>query len=162
MRRRDYAILTGKEDNLCIDESLVRSLRAINKLGLLIRRSHYFNTNSAKPFFILSVYRSSSSRALCALLTEWAISDFKIQRRERRRERQKNNRFYKQINSFARASPFFCTFLSHFCTTTTWKCLILYFMEDVNKQRRNFISLSELGYGSLKYSFRRVRLRLTK
>ena len=28
-------------------------------------------------------------------------------------------------------------------------------MEDVNKQRRNFISLSELEYGPLKFSFRR-------
>ena len=35
-------------------------------------------------------------------------------------------------------------------------------MEDVNKQRRNFISLSELGYGPLKFSFMRVRLVLTK
>ena len=56
----------------------------------------------------------------------------------------------------------FRTFLSRFCTTTTWKCLILRFMEDVNKQRPNFISLSELEYGSLKFSFRRVRLQLTK
>ena len=36
------------------------------------------------------------------------------------------------------------------------------FMEDVNKQRRNFISLSELEYGPLKFSFRTVRLQLTK
>ena len=36
------------------------------------------------------------------------------------------------------------------------------FMEDVNKQRRNFISLSELGYGHLKFSFRRVCPHLTK
>ena len=35
-------------------------------------------------------------------------------------------------------------------------------MENVNKQRRNFISLSEPGYGRLKFSFRRVRLHLTK
>ena len=35
-------------------------------------------------------------------------------------------------------------------------------MEDVNKQRRNFISLSELEYGPLKFIFRRVRLQLTK
>ena len=62
--------------------------------------------------------------------------DFKIQRRGRRRERPKSNRFYKQNNSFARASHFFCTFLSRFCTTTTWKCLISCFMENVNKQRR--------------------------
>ena len=36
------------------------------------------------------------------------------------------------------------------------------FMEDVNKQRRNFISLSELEFGPLKFSFRRVRPQLTK
>ena len=35
-------------------------------------------------------------------------------------------------------------------------------MEDVNNQRRNFASLSELGYGSFKLSFRRARLHLTK
>ena len=56
----------------------------------------------------------------------------------------------------------FCTFLSRFCTTTTWKCLISRFVEDVNKQRRNFISLSELDCRPLKFSFRRVRLQLTK
>ena len=75
---------------------------------------------------------------------------------------KKNNRFNKQNNNFARASHFFCTFLYRFYTTTTWKCLISRFMEDVNKQRRNFISLSELEYGPLKFSFRRVRLQLTK
>ena len=36
------------------------------------------------------------------------------------------------------------------------------FMGDVNKQRRNFISLSELGYGPLKFSYEMVRLHLTK
>ena len=35
-------------------------------------------------------------------------------------------------------------------------------MVDVNKQRRNFISLSELEYGPLKFTFRRDRLQLTK
>ena len=77
-------------------------------------------------------------------------------------EKVKKKRFNKQNNNFARASHFFCTFLSRFYMTTTWKCLISRFMEDVNKQRRNFISLSELGYGHLKFSFRRVRPHLTK
>ena len=49
-----------------------------------------------------------------------------------------------------------------FRTTMTWKCLISRYMEDVNKQQRNFISLSELEFGPLKFSFRRVRLQLTK
>ena len=77
-------------------------------------------------------------------------------------ENVKNNWFNKQNSNFARASRYFCTFLLCSCTTTTWKYLIWRFMEDVNKQRRNFISLSELGYGPLKFSFRRVHLHLTK
>ena len=55
---------------------------------------------------------------------EGDIRDFKIQRRGRQRERQKNNRLYKQNNNFARASPFFVHFFARFCTTTTWKCRI--------------------------------------
>ena len=35
-------------------------------------------------------------------------------------------------------------------------------MENVNKQRRNFISLSELEYGPLEFKFRRVRVHMTK
>ena len=58
---------------------------------------------------------------------------------------QKTIGFYKKNNHFARASHFFVHFFARFCTTTTWKCLIWRFMEYVNKQRRNFISLSELG-----------------
>ena len=69
----------------------------------------------------------------------------------------------KQNNNFARASLTLFLYISFpFCTTTTWKCLISCFMENVNKQRRNFISVSELKYGPLKFSFRRVRLQLTK
>ena len=42
----------------------------------------------------------------------------------------------------------FCTFVCRHCTTTTGKCLISRFMEDVNKRRVNFLSLSDLEYGS--------------
>ena len=38
------------------------------------------------------------------------IRDLKIQRRGRQQERQKNNRFNKQKNNFARASRFFVHF----------------------------------------------------
>ena len=40
--------------------------------------------------------------------------DFKIQRRERQRERQNNNWFNKQSNNFARASRFFVHFFPVF------------------------------------------------
>ena len=90
---------------------------------------------------------------------QFAVRDFKIQRRGRQRERQKkNNWFNKQNNNFASASRFFVHFFARFCTTTTWKCLISRFMEDVNKQRRNFISLSELGYQLLKIKLQADRL----
>ena len=42
------------------------------------------------------------------------ITDFKIQRRGRQRERQKTNLFNKQNNNFARASRFFVHFFSVF------------------------------------------------
>ena len=42
------------------------------------------------------------------------ISDFKIQRRGRQRERHKDNRFNKQNNNFARTSHFFVHFFPVF------------------------------------------------
>ena len=38
----------------------------------------------------------------------------------------------------------FFTFLCCHCTTTTWKCLMSRFMENVNKERRTFLSVSKL------------------
>ena len=52
----------------------------------------------------------------CKQALNW---DFKIQRREQRRKRHKNNRFYNQNNNFARASRSFVHFFTRFCTTTT-------------------------------------------
>ena len=49
----------------------------------------------------------------------------KQRRRRRQRERQKGNRF--------RSATRFFAFLCCRCTTTTWKCLILRFVEDVNE-----------------------------
>ena len=45
--------------------------------------------------------------------------DFKIQRRGRQRERQINNRFYKQNKNFVRAPRFFVHFFARFCAITT-------------------------------------------
>ena len=56
----------------------------------------------------------------------------------------------------------FCTFLYRHYMTMTWKCLISRFTEDINKRRRKFLPLSELGYGCLEFGSKRVRLHLTK
>ena len=130
------------------------------------------------PFVILSInltgYRWYSHKKACSQAQEatWETRvgtrrsknnrDVKMQRRGRRRERQK-----KKVGLISKitTSHVYHTFLYiffPFCTTTTWKCLISRFMEDVNNQRRNFISLSELEFGPLKFSFRRVRLQSTK
>ena len=73
----------------------------------------------------------------------WQNRDFKIQWRDDNETRTtKNNSFNEQINNFALAWNFFCTFPGSFCTTTTWKWLISRFMKNVTKHRRNFIFLS--------------------
>ena len=65
----------------------------------------------------------------------------------RQRELQQNNRFNKQNNNFASAPRFYCYISLPFLhdTTTTWRCLILRFMDNVNKQRRNFFFFSLLN-----------------
>ena len=48
----------------------------------------------------------------------------------------------------------FLTFLCCRWTTTPEKCLISRFMENENKQQQTVISLSEIGYGPLKFNSR--------
>ena len=40
---------------------------------------------------------------------------------------------------------FIFAFLCHFCTTRTWRCLILRFMDNVNQQRQNLFFFSLLN-----------------
>ena len=67
--------------------------------------------------------------------------------RRRQREVQKNNRLGLAKQQLCTCITLFCTFLCRHCKTTTRKCLISRFMEDVNKLLWNFLSHSELGYG---------------
>ena len=73
--------------------------------------------------------------------------DFKIQRRHRNENVKKKKISKAKQQLCTSITLFFLHFFFRFSTTTTWKCLISRFMENVNKQRRNSISLSELGYG---------------
>ena len=54
----------------------------------------------------------------------------------------------------------FCTFLHPPCTTTTLKCLIASFMEDVNERRRISVSLSKVECAPQEINFREIRLHL--
>ena len=62
---------------------------------------------------------------------------------------KKNNRFDQQNKNFARAPCFFVHFSARFCSTTTWTCLISRFMEDADKQRRNFLEIDRRKSGSV-------------
>jgi len=64
----------------------------------------------------------------------------------RQREREQNNGFNKQNINFARALRFFVHFFAVFIRLRRENAYFL-FMDNINKQRRNFISLPELGNG---------------
>ena len=55
----------------------------------------------------------------------------------------------------------FCTFPCRHCTTTTWKCLLSRFMENVNKRRRIFLSLSKLESGPQEINSKEIRPHFT-
>ena len=61
---------------------------------------------------------------------------------------KKNNRFNEQNKNSARASRFFVHFSAITARIQRENALLHTFMEDVNKQRRNFLALYELAYGS--------------
>ena len=58
--------------------------------------------------------------------------DLKIRRQGRQRERQKSCRLKLAKQQLCTCTTIFSTFLCRHCMTTTWKCLISRFMEDVN------------------------------
>ena len=62
--------------------------------------------------------------------------------------------------NFARASRLFVHFFARRCTTTTWKCLISRFVEDVNTRRLSF-SFPELWYRLLEFNSGKICQHLT-
>ena len=78
------------------------------------------------------------------------IRDLKIQRRRQQRGSQKSNRFNNQNNNFARASRLFVHFFSVTARLRPENASFHFLQRKYTiKRRRNFISLFELGYGSL-------------
>ena len=67
------------------------------------------------------------------------------QRRQRRqRERQKSNRLRLAKQQLCTCITHFSTFFCRHCTTTTWKCLMSLFVEDVNTRKRFPFSFPKL------------------
>ena len=92
-----------------------------------------------KHEFILKVTFSLPSPSPSPLL-KLPIRYFKIQRRGRQRERQINNRLYKQNDNFARAPRFFCAFLCPF-------------LHDYDVKMPNFAFYGERKQATTKFNF---------
>ena len=76
------------------------------------------------------------------------------------RECQNNKRCNEKNDNFARASHVFVHFFAVFTRLRLEN--FARFMENVNKQRRNLISLLKLGYVPEEFNSSCVRLHLTK
>ena len=84
------------------------------------------------------------------------------QRRLRRqREQQKSDRFRLAKQQLCTCIKLICTFLCRHCTTTTWKCLISCFVDDVNSRQRLSFSFPELSYSLLEFNSSKICQHLT-
>ena len=72
-----------------------------------------------------------------------------------------SNRFRLAKQQLCTCITLFCTFLCRHCTTTTWKCLIERFVEDVYTRQRLSSSFSELRYSLLEFNSRKNCQHLT-
>ena len=86
---------------------------------------------------------------------------YKQQRRRRQRERQKSNWLRLAKQQLCTCITLFF-FLCRHSTTTTWKCLILRFSEDVNTRQRLSFSFPELWCSILEFNSRNICQHLTK
>ena len=75
------------------------------------------------------------------------IKGFKIRRRGRQQELQKKSGFISKTTTLHVHHAFLYIPLPGFARLRREKYIISRFMEDINKQRRNFSSLFELVYG---------------
>ena len=87
--------------------------------------------------------------------------ELKQRRRRRQQEREKSNSFRLIKQQLCPRIMLFCTFLCRRCTTTTWKCLISRFVEDVNTRQRLSFSFPELWYSLLEFNSRKNCQHLT-
>ena len=85
------------------------------------------------------------------------ISELKQRWRRRRQQREgeKSKRFRFAKQQLCACITLFCTILGRRWTTTTWKCLISRFVEDVNS-RRLFFCFPELWYSLLEFNSRKI------
>ena len=88
----------------------------------------------------------------------WSLSRGYKELNQRRRRRQRQLKCSKRLilaKQLCTCITLFCTFLSRHCTTTTWKCLISRFVEDMNTRQRLYFPFPELRYSLLEFNSRK-------
>ena len=105
----------------------------------------------------------ADSGMVVVVVVEGKISNMELKQRRRRRqqEREKSNRFRLIKQQLCPRIMLFCTFLCRRCTTTTWKCQISLFVEDVNTRQQLSFSFPELWYSLLEFKSRDICQHLT-
>ena len=118
-------------------------INALNKRVLLFSEESYF-IKAMENFFPVFAYPDINTRGVGRILDSYA-----------------NPRLRLVKTTTLHVHHAFCTSLCRHCTTTTWKCVISRYMENVNKRRQIFLSLSKLKCGPQEINSREIRHHLT-
>ena len=94
--------------------------------------------------------------AKCLLFSQPSSREFTQRRRRRHRERQKSNKFRQAKQQLCTCITRFCTFLCRRCKTTTWNCLISFFVEDGNKRQQLSFSFPDLWCSPLEFNYKKI------
>ena len=89
------------------------------------------------------------------------IRELRQRRRRRQRELQKSNRFILAKEQLCTCITLFFTFFSCRCETTTWKCLMSRFVENVNTRQQLSFSFPEPWYSPLGLNSKKIFQHLT-
>ena len=85
----------------------------------------------------------------------WVVVEISDGDGDSKEKEKKSKRFRLAKQQLCACITLFCTFLCRRCTTTTWKCLISRFVEDLNS-RRLFFCFPELWYSLLEFNSRKI------
>ena len=107
-------------------------------------------------FVFVPLFSKSILTRQIILSTKNSIQKDNQRQRRRERERQKSNSFRLVKQKLCTCITLFCTFFSRRSTTTTWKCLILCFVENGNPIQQLPISFPELWYSPLEFNSKRI------
>ena len=142
--------------------SVIHYLRAVVSPGRALRYKGGGTTASNHLLFHRAYVKMSNAQmASLPLVSQETLGTY-IQRQDGNKNVIKTKGLILIKQQLCTCITLFCAFLCRLCTTTTWKCLISHFTDNVNRWRRNFISLPEPGYGPKEFNSSWDRLHLTK